>query len=301
MSTPRGHTGRSLSKGFIIGDAVGLGLFLLVAVLATASPSVTWWVWSIPPGSGVAVSAAATVVATWWFQFVPCGYGSDVVASAATKAVTACVTPSTSVTCWIWSVPPGCAGDAAASAVAIAEAIQTQGKRSEFLKLDAETAISWLLSQESGEAGQTFQNFLKKHGFRCLREAELHEKSWRSDPIKLFPAIQRTLQREKVFVEKVALSPDEAIGSIKSSVTWIRKCALRLILPDARKAIADRELLKAEAIKMNDVFKVAYWKLAKLMVVEVSTHIHLFIDTTELCTEQTENDIHVVPMLIVSF
>ncbi|XP_067905233.1 rifampicin phosphotransferase-like isoform X2 [Heterodontus francisci] len=150
----------------------------------------------------------------------------------------------------------------------IAEAIQTQGSSAEFLRLDAEAAVSWLLSQESGEAGQKFQNFLQKHGFRCLREAELHEKSWTSDPIKLLPAIQRALQSSKTVVEKVALSPEEAVDSIKSPVTWLRKFILRLILPEARKAIADRELLKAEAIRMNDVFKVAYWKLAKLMVQE---------------------------------
>ncbi|GCC36215.1 hypothetical protein chiPu_0014707, partial [Chiloscyllium punctatum] len=151
---------------------------------------------------------------------------------------------------------------------AIAEAIQTQGKRSEFLKLDAETAVSWLLSQESGDAGWKFQNFLKKHGFRCLREAEFHEKSWMSHPVKLLPAIQRALQSGKVVVDKVVLSPEEAIASINSSISWIRKYVVRLILPEARKAISDRELFKAEAIRMNDVFKTAYWKLAKLMVLE---------------------------------
>uniref|UniRef100_UPI00398F3D89 rifampicin phosphotransferase-like isoform X2 n=1 Tax=Pristiophorus japonicus TaxID=55135 RepID=UPI00398F3D89 len=151
---------------------------------------------------------------------------------------------------------------------AITEAIRTQGKSAEFLRLDAETAISWLLSQESGEAGQKFQNFLQKHGYRCLREAELREKSWASDPKKLLPAIQRALQSSKSVVKKVALSPEEAIDSIKSSVTWIRKFILRLVLPEARKAVANRELLKAEAIRVNDVFKVAYWKLAKLMVQE---------------------------------
>ncbi|XP_078400715.1 rifampicin phosphotransferase-like [Cetorhinus maximus] len=151
---------------------------------------------------------------------------------------------------------------------AITEAIRTQGQTTEFLKQDAQTAISWLLSQESGEAGQKFQNLLQKHGSRCPREADLHEKSWASDPIKLLPAIQKALQSRKLAVEKVAVSPEEAIGSIRSSLTWIRKCALRLILPLVRKAIAGRELLKAEAIRMSDVFKVAYWKLAKLMVLE---------------------------------
>ncbi|XP_067854226.1 rifampicin phosphotransferase-like isoform X2 [Heptranchias perlo] len=150
----------------------------------------------------------------------------------------------------------------------ITEAIRTQGKSAEFLRLDAETAISWLLSQESGEAGQKFQNFLQKHGFRCLREAELREKSWANDPKKLLPAIQRALQSSRSVVKKVATSPEQAIDSIKSSVTWIIKFILRLVLPKARKAVANRELLKAEAIRMNDIFKVAYWKLAKLMVLE---------------------------------
>ncbi|XP_051884626.1 putative phosphoenolpyruvate synthase isoform X2 [Pristis pectinata] len=150
----------------------------------------------------------------------------------------------------------------------ITEAIRAQGKSADFLKLDAETAISWLLSRESGEAGLKFQNFLQKHGFRCLREAELCEKSWKSDPKKLLPAIQATLQSTNSGVEKPTLSPGEAIGSLKSNITWIRKIILRLVLPKASKAVANRELLKAEAIRMHDVFKTAYWKLAKLMVQE---------------------------------
>lgn len=151
---------------------------------------------------------------------------------------------------------------------AIAEAIRAQRKSTEFLKLDSEAAISWLLSQESGETGEKFQNFLQKHGFRCLREAELHEKSWRNDPKKLLPAIQATLQSSKPAVKKAVWCPEEAIGSLKSKVTWIGKIMLRLLLPKARKAVADRELMKAEAIKMNDIFKTAYWKLANLMVLE---------------------------------
>ncbi|XP_078257893.1 rifampicin phosphotransferase-like [Rhinoraja longicauda] len=151
---------------------------------------------------------------------------------------------------------------------AIVETIRAQRKSTEFLKLDPEAAIFWLLSQESGETGEKFQKFLQKHGFRCLREAELHEKSWRNDPKKLLPAIQATLQSSKPAFKKAVWSPEEAIGSLKSKVTWIRKIMLRLVLPKARKAVADRELLKAEVIKMNDVFKTAYWKLANLMVQE---------------------------------
>ncbi|XP_072135997.1 rifampicin phosphotransferase-like isoform X2 [Mobula birostris] len=150
----------------------------------------------------------------------------------------------------------------------ITEAIRAQGKSAEFLGLDAETAVSWLLSPESGEAGRMFQNFLQKHGFRCFRETELREKSWRNDPTKLLPAIQANLQNTNTVVKETVLSPEEAVDSLKSNITLIRKIALRLLLPKARKAIADRELLKAEAVRLHDIFKVAYWKLAKLMVQE---------------------------------
>ncbi|XP_069758243.1 rifampicin phosphotransferase-like [Narcine bancroftii] len=164
--------------------------------------------------------------------------------------------------------PDVCVADIPVLIEGITEAIRTQGKSAEFLRLDAEAAVTWLLSQESGEAGQKFQNFLQKHGFRCLREVELHEKSWRNDPKKLLLAIQANLQRINPSVKKAILSPEESIGFLKSNISWIRKIILHLVLPKARKAIAKREFLKAEAIRMNDIFKSAYYKLARLMVQE---------------------------------
>uniref|UniRef100_A0A4W3IUY6 Uncharacterized LOC103175934 n=1 Tax=Callorhinchus milii TaxID=7868 RepID=A0A4W3IUY6_CALMI len=151
---------------------------------------------------------------------------------------------------------------------AVTEAIKKQGKTAEFVNMNAQTAVSWLLSQESGEAGQKFQNFLQKHGYRCLREAELREKSWASEPAKVIPAIQAALQSSKARSKKLALSPEEAIASIKSPITWLGKLILSWVLPKARKAVASRELSKSAAVQTNDKFKIAFCHLAQLMVQE---------------------------------
>ncbi|XP_067905235.1 rifampicin phosphotransferase-like [Heterodontus francisci] len=151
---------------------------------------------------------------------------------------------------------------------AIVELIKTQGKMQEFLEMDAQTAVSWLLSEQSGVIGQKFQNFLQKHGYRCLRDAELHEKSWASEPKKIIPAIQAALRNKKPVAKKVELSSEEAIASIKSPFSKIQKLILHFTLPKARKAVATREFGKSVGIKVTDVFKRAYWKLANLMIQE---------------------------------
>ncbi|GCB72583.1 hypothetical protein scyTo_0006376 [Scyliorhinus torazame] len=151
---------------------------------------------------------------------------------------------------------------------AIVELIKTQGKVNTFLEMDTQNAVSWLLSQQSGVIGQKFQKFLEKHGYRCLREAELHEKSWASEPSKIIPAIQAALQKNKPIAKKIKMSSDDSIASIKSPLSEIQKLILRLALPKARNAVATRELGKSMGIKMTDVFKRAYWKLANLMVQE---------------------------------
>ncbi|XP_038662228.1 putative phosphoenolpyruvate synthase [Scyliorhinus canicula] len=150
----------------------------------------------------------------------------------------------------------------------IVELIKTQGKVNTFLEMDAQNAASWLLSQQSGAIGQKFQEFLEKHGYRCLREAELHEKSWASEPSKIIPAIQAALQRNTPIAKKIKMSSADSIASIKSPLSEIQKFILHLALPKARNAVATRELGKSMGIKMTDVFKRAYWKLANLMVQE---------------------------------
>ncbi|XP_051884424.1 putative phosphoenolpyruvate synthase isoform X2 [Pristis pectinata] len=151
---------------------------------------------------------------------------------------------------------------------AISKQIKVQGEAEEFLKMDAQTAASWLLSQQSGESGKKFQSFLQKHGYRCLREAELYVKCWEAEPTKLIPVIKATLRNNNPDTKKADKISEEAIASIKSSLSKFQRFILHFALPSARKGIIHREFGKAGAIKMTDIFRRAYWKLATLMVQE---------------------------------
>ncbi|KAK2148271.1 hypothetical protein LSH36_506g02049 [Paralvinella palmiformis] len=130
-------------------------------------------------------------------------------------------------------------------------------------------AADWLITNSNTEAGRNFKEFLSRHGHRCIKEAELLEKSWQTEPHKVISVIQtllssRSLCREK----KIIISVDEAIQKMKTPTTFFGRLILRWTLPRARRAVGCREFGKSVAVKMNEVFKQAYWKLASLMVRE---------------------------------
>ena len=51
-------------------------------------------------------------------------------------------------------------------------------------------AVEWVSSASSGDLQHCYRDFMSRHGHRCVREAELREKSWQSEPAKLIQALQ---------------------------------------------------------------------------------------------------------------
>ncbi|XP_067396295.1 rifampicin phosphotransferase-like isoform X2 [Emydura macquarii macquarii] len=154
------------------------------------------------------------------------------------------------------------------SVEAIIQAVRDQGESAEFIKMDPQTAVSWLLSADSGEAGKTFQSFLKEYGFHSFREAELRIKPWADDSAQLILLIQKALEYDHVSKKKTQASVEEAIAAIKPPVTGLRKFILPFLVRKAREGISKREYSKALAMKVYAFFKTAYWALAKHMVEE---------------------------------
>ncbi|XP_075796080.1 rifampicin phosphotransferase-like isoform X2 [Pelodiscus sinensis] len=151
---------------------------------------------------------------------------------------------------------------------AIIQAVRDQGKSAEFITMDPQAAVSWLLSSDSGEAGKTFQSFLEKHGFHSFGEADLRAKPWADDPAQLIPLLQKALERGQVSKKKAQTSVEEAIAAIKAPVTGLRKFILPFLVRKAREGISKREHSKDLAMKVYALFKTAYWALAKHMVEE---------------------------------
>ncbi|XP_074864614.1 rifampicin phosphotransferase-like isoform X2 [Carettochelys insculpta] len=151
---------------------------------------------------------------------------------------------------------------------AIIHTVRDQGKSAEFINMDPQTAVSWLLSSDSGEAGKTFQSFLKEHGFHSFGEAELRAKPWADDPVQLIPLIQKALEHNPVSKRKAQTSVEEAISALKAPVTGLRKFILPFLVRKAREGIVKHEYSKELVMKVSALFKTAYWALAKHMVHE---------------------------------
>ncbi|XP_071784649.1 rifampicin phosphotransferase-like [Asterias amurensis] len=154
----------------------------------------------------------------------------------------------------------------------VARAVEQEGMGVAFRDMSPEDALQWLRSKSSGSAGRAFEEFLKTHGHRCVKEIELREKSWGMDPIKTVPALQALLASGSLvnsFANKRYLGTEEAVARLKFPLSRIaRLLMVKLILPKARRDVARRERSKSVTIKATYYRKVAYWRLAKLMVKE---------------------------------
>jgi len=153
----------------------------------------------------------------------------------------------------------------------LAKIISNSDKKEELIAKTPEEAVHWLKSDKSGLAGQKFAAFLKAHGHRCVREGEFRTKSWQTEPVTVIEVIQAMLKAPKApgsNSKKSTLSVKDAIQNLQSPTTWFGRQILKRVLPKARQAVGRREWGKSLSIQMVEVFKLAYWKLAKMMVEE---------------------------------
>lgn len=110
-----------------------------------------------------------------------------------------------------------------------------------------------------------FNELLHKHGHRCVREAELREKSWDEDPGKLIELIRKKFQAgERIGIHRKTF--EEHKEEISADMGWMSKRILAMVLGPARTAVSRREYTKSLAVKVQQKIKKAYLKLAAMMV-----------------------------------
>ena len=136
---------------------------------------------------------------------------------------------------------------------------------SEFLNfINGETLPESEVQQQFSEA---LQKFLKAYGHRCIREAELREKSWSENPIQILHIIQKQLGasgKRNGAIHSFEDNKNEVFKQLKGS----QRMALRFILPRARAAVARREYTKSLCIRIQQRVKAGYLQLASMMVNE---------------------------------
>ncbi|KAK7114411.1 rifampicin phosphotransferase-like [Littorina saxatilis] len=162
-----------------------------------------------------------------------------------------------------------CSAEVPGAMQELAEQVVAEGLKDTFLSSTSEECVGLLLSHKHPVLQQKTQTFLKRHGHRCVREAEMREKSWHLEPTKLvgvLKAIMETGGQKKV--QRKAKTPKELVADMKTPLTFVQRHILQYLLPKAWAAVASREWGKSVSVLMNDIFKAAYWKLATLMVKE---------------------------------
>lgn len=127
----------------------------------------------------------------------------------------------------------------------------TAGELLEYIKSDAETNAK-------------YRQFLFRHGHRCIKEAEMRNKPWRDDEMPLMNYLLSIInspmnltqseeaidfQKEFAFIKNPLLK--------KASISFAKK---------ARQAVVDREYTKSLLIRIIDLFKTQYARLATLLV-----------------------------------
>ena len=110
-----------------------------------------------------------------------------------------------------------------------------------------------------------YQDFLSHHGHRCIKEAEMRNKPWREDEIPLMNYLLSIIKSPMDLVQ----GGDEKIDYQKEFAfveNPLLKAAAISYAKKARQAVVDREFTKSQLIKLIDLFKTQYARLAGLLV-----------------------------------
>ena len=144
------------------------------------------------------------------------------------------------------------------------------GELLEFIKNDAETNAK-------------YQDFLARHGHRCIKEAEMRNKPWREDELPLMNYLQSIINSPMKLVQS-----EEKID-LRKEFAFIRNPLLKrasiVFAKRARQAVVDREYTKSQLIQIIDLFKQQYARLAELMMtanVLTDTDLIYFLTHTEI-------------------
>ncbi|GIY99217.1 putative phosphoenolpyruvate synthase [Caerostris extrusa] len=135
-----------------------------------------------------------------------------------------------------------------------------------FKSMSMEEALEWLQTTNM-PSGDTFRQFLKRHGHRCIQESDVRSITWEMEPKSLVKLLQNLAGAGKE-VAKNKNDIDNVLSELQVPLGFISKCYLRFVLPMCRRGIRGREAGKAITMKAFDHWRKGYRRLGKLMVSE---------------------------------
>ena len=152
----------------------------------------------------------------------------------------------------------------------LAQQIAKSKTKDDFMNIPIEECDSLLRKSTSTELMDAYINFMKRHGHRGVREADFMDKPWSRDPRPLLKTL-RLIINEGNFQEKQKKhrTVNEVIDCLQTKVNVFQKLLLKqYFIQHAVDANIDRVLGKSALIKLTDIFRQAYYRLADMMVRE---------------------------------
>jgi pyruvate,water dikinase len=135
-----------------------------------------------------------------------------------------------------------------------------------FASAEAERALAWLESEDSGEAGETYRGYLERHGHRTVKELELRQPEWSEEPLPLVRSLQAAVrallaQRAKHAAD---LHPHPHDATLPEAEEVPRAgVGMRILTRMARQAVRSREETKSGLVDVTTHFKRAYRALGR--------------------------------------
>ncbi|MBC8315088.1 MAG: hypothetical protein H8E51_06255 [Bacteroidetes bacterium] len=155
--------------------------------------------------------------------------------------------------------------DAVKSLEALSIMIRSHSSFAElFINISPEEAIRKIQEEAPGEITRVFNDFLGRHGHRCVRESELREQPWEENQEHLIQLLQAKVKFGKIQHQEFDIK--EETRKTLRKLPFYKRFIFRILLPSARKAVARREISKALVIKMVNELRKGYRMLADKML-----------------------------------
>ncbi len=136
-----------------------------------------------------------------------------------------------------------------------------------FIDVHNDFSLQYLIETGPENIREAWNDFMERHGHRCVREAEMIEKEWALDPTTLIEGLKTKVSLIlEGFNGHVNGYASQKISLKENGLGWTGRKIVGALLPKARKAVARREQTKAWSIGVQYQFKKAYRRLAEMMV-----------------------------------
>ena len=154
--------------------------------------------------------------------------------------------------------------------VDILRALRSLAKAILEAKADA-TSLNWqelneYVKTSTGAVKTAYDYFIKRHGHRAIREAELRSHSWRNDNKALMEYVKTVMSSGNLTEIKSDASFEANLNEFLNGKKGMARAGLKYVVKQSRAGVKNREYTKSKFIKVTDEFKIAYDKLADQLV-----------------------------------